>query len=69
MIILFTNAFDGNANDLIGINVEKIISVYEIIDPTDKKKKRKLTNLYCGGDLNFTVKESIDEVMLKLDQK
>ena len=41
-IILFTNAFAGNPSDKIAINSDKIISVFEILDPDDKKKKNSV---------------------------
>jgi len=67
MIVLLNNAFEGNASDKIAINSDKVISVFEILDPLDKKKKKLFTAIYGGPDLSWTVKESIEEVIKKLN--
>jgi hypothetical protein len=70
-IVIFTNAFEGNASKNIAINSDKVISVFEILDPLDKKKKKMFTNIYVGkneGDvLSWTVSESFEEVVKKLN--
>jgi hypothetical protein len=66
-IVLFTNAFAGNPSDKIAINSDKIISVFEILDPDDKKKKKFNTAIYAGQDLTWTVKEPIEEVIKKIN--
>jgi hypothetical protein len=66
-IVLFENAFEGNATNNIAINSEKVISVYETLDPLDKKKKKLFTAIYAGPDLTWTVKEPLNEVIKKLN--
>lgn len=69
MIIKFKNTYDQNASDVIAINTKNVISVYEIFDPSDKKKKRKFTCIYCNPDLTFTVDEPIDDVIVKINSE
>lgn len=67
-IVLFTNAFEGLASNKLAINSEKVISVFEVLDPLDKKKKRLFTAIYAGTDLTWTVKDPIHEVLNKLNK-
>jgi hypothetical protein len=66
-LMLFENAFKGMDSNKLAINSEKVISVYEVLDPLDKKKKRLFTAIYAGPDLTWTVVESIEEVIKKLN--
>jgi hypothetical protein len=66
-LVLFENAFKGMDSNKLAINSEKIISIYEVLDPLDKKKKRLFTAIYAGPDLTWTVVEPIDEVIKKLN--
>jgi hypothetical protein len=66
-IVLFTNTFAGNPSEKIAINSDKVISVFEVIDPSDKKKKKTFTSIYAGQDLTWIVKEPIEEVIKKLN--
>ena len=67
-IVLFENAFEGLASNKLAINAEKVISVFQVLDPLDKKKKRLFTAIYAGNDLTWTVKEPIHEVLNKLNK-
>ena len=67
MIVLFDNAFEGMASNKLAINSEKVISVFEVLDPLDKKKKKMFTAIYAGQDLTWTVKDPIEEVIKKLN--
>jgi hypothetical protein len=66
-IVLFENAFEGMASSKLAINAEKVISVFQVLDPLDKKKKRLFTAIYAGVDLTWTVKDPIEEVIKKLN--
>lgn len=66
-IVLFENAFEGLASNKLAINAEKVISVFEVLDPLDKKKKRLFTAIYAGPELSWTVKDPIEEVIKKLN--
>ena len=66
-IVLFTLANTTTASDKIAINSDKIISIFESLDSDDKKKKKLHTAIYAGQDLTWIVKESIDEVIKKLN--
>ena len=66
-IVLFENAFEGMASSKLAINTDKIISVFQVLDPLDKKKKRLFTAIYAGPDLTWTVKDPIEEVIKKLN--
>jgi hypothetical protein len=66
-IVLFENAFEGMASSKLAINADKIISVFQVLDPLDKKKKRLFTAIYAGADLTWTVKDPIEEVIKKLN--
>jgi len=67
-IVLFENAFEGLPSNKIAINAEKVISVFQVLDPLDKKKKRLYTAIYAGVDLTWTVKDPIHEVLNKLNK-
>lgn len=66
-IVLFENAFEGLPSSKLAINSEKVISVFQVLDPLDKKKKRLFTAIYAGTDLTWTVKDPIEEVIKKLN--
>lgn len=66
-IVLFENVFEGLPSSKLAINSEKVISVFEVLDPLDKKKKRLFTAIYAGPELTWTVKDSIEEVIKKLN--
>jgi hypothetical protein len=66
-IVLFTLANTTTASDKIAINSDKIISIFESLDPDDKKKKKLHTAIYAGQDLTWIVKEPIEEVIKKLN--
>lgn len=67
-IVLFENAFEGLPSSKLAINSEKVISVFQVLDPLDKKKKRLFTAIYAGPDLTWTVKDPIHEVLNKLNK-
>ena len=67
-IVLFENAFEGMASNKLAINADKVISVFQVLDPLDKKKKRLFTAIYAGPDLTWTVKDPIHEVLNKLNK-
>lgn len=68
-IVLFENAFEGNATNNVAINSEKVISVFQVLDPLDKDKKKLFTAIYAGPDLTWTVKEPMDEVLNRLNRE
>ena len=69
----FENAYDGNATNVIGVNSDHVLSVYEqdILDPKDKKGKKKIrvTNLFTLNGTNFSVKNTMIEVVAILNEK
>jgi hypothetical protein len=71
MILIFQNAFEGNATDSIAINSKQVISVYEqdVLDPTDKKGKKtfRVTTIYTLGDTAFSVKDDFLDVIARLN--
>tara|TARA_R100000541_G_scaffold2852_5_gene9379 strand:- start:983 stop:1213 length:231 start_codon:yes stop_codon:yes gene_type:complete len=66
-MVLFTNTLKTAYNKDIWINPESIISVFSLIDPDDKKKKREVTAIFAGGDLTWTVKEEMSVVISKIN--
>jgi len=68
-IVLFENAFEGNATNNVAVNSDKVISVFQIVDPLDADKKRLFTAIYAGPDLTWTVKEPMDVVLNKLNNE
>jgi hypothetical protein len=64
---LFTNTLKTAHNKDIWINADKVISVFSMIDPEDKKKKKVITAIFAGGDLTWTVKEEMSVVISKLN--
>ena len=66
-MVLFTNTLKTPLNKDIWINSDKIISVFSLIDPDDKKKKRVVTGIFAGADLTWTVKEELSVVISKLN--
>jgi hypothetical protein len=69
----FENVYDGNATNVIGINSDHVLSVYEqdVPDPKDKKGKKtiRVTNLYTLNGTNFSVNNKMIEVVAILNEK
>jgi hypothetical protein len=68
-IVLFKNAFEGNVTNNVAIASDKVISVFQVLDPLDASKKRLFTAIYAGPDLTWTVKEPMDEVLNRLNKE
>tara|TARA_B100000780_G_C21125711_1_gene456722 strand:- start:4671 stop:4901 length:231 start_codon:yes stop_codon:yes gene_type:complete len=66
-LVLFTNTLKEAHNKDVWINPDKIISVFSMIDPQDKKKKKLVTAIFAGGDLTWTVKEELSVVVSKIN--
>ena len=70
-ILIFENAFDGNATNDIAINSKHVLSVYEqdVPDPKDKKGKKtfRVTNIYTTANVNFSVKDEFNDVIARLN--
>ena len=78
-IVIFKNTFGGNASDAIGINPAHVISVFEqdvdsvqVPDSKSKKKDAKkplrVTTIYTVQGLSFSVFNSFDEVIARLNE-
>lgn len=69
----FENVYNGNATNVIGINSNHVLSVYEqdVLDPSDKKGKKKMrvTNIYTINGTNFSVKNKMIEVIAILNER
>ena len=68
-IVLFENAFEGNVTNNVAIASDKVISVFQVLDPLDAKKKKLFTAIYAGPDLTWTVKEPMDVVLNRLNNE
>lgn len=68
-IKFFTNLFDGNASDVLAINTNKVISVFETDKPVTKEHAFRVVNIFCEGGATFQVKGKIEEVVAKLNEK
>jgi hypothetical protein len=75
-IVVFENAFDGNATKQIAVNSDQVISVYEsdvdipeIVSNKKKNspKKMRVTNIYTQAQVGFAVKNSFAEVIARLN--
>lgn len=57
---VFTNAFEGNASKKLAVDVDRVISVYESINPD--KPEEKVTMLFAG-EQTWQVTESFNMVI------
>lgn len=64
--VMFENTVDSSPTNNIIINTDKIVSVYEILDPNDEDNL--LTVIYAG-DITWIVKNSIKDVLSKLNKR
>jgi len=69
MILIFQNAFEGNATDSIAINSKQVVSVYEqdVPTPEDDKTFMRVTTLYTLGNTSFSVKDDFLDVIARLN--
>jgi hypothetical protein len=66
-MVLFTNTLKTAYNKDVWINPDKIISVFSMIDPEDKKKKKIVTGIFAGNNLTWTVTEEMSVVISKIN--
>ena len=62
MIVKFTNSYKGNPTDVIAINPEQVVSVFETLS----KDNETLTAIYTVNNQTFTVEEPFDQVYAML---
>jgi len=68
-IKFFTNLFDGNASDVLAINTDKVISVFETEKPITKNHVIRIVNIFCDSETTFQVKGKIEDIVAQLNQK
>ena len=69
MILIFENAFEGNATKYIAINSKQVVSVFEqdIATPEDDKTFMRVTTIYTLGNTSFSIKDDFLDVINKLN--
>ena len=65
MILLLTNVYKGNLTDKIAVNTDIVVSIFESI--TDDNVV--VSNLYTLNDKTFSVEESMDDIIAKINGK
>jgi hypothetical protein len=65
MFVELTNNADTRQNDRVYVNINFIIAIYE-----DREGENSVTRIYggTGNPVTWTVQESIDEVIKKIEE-
>lgn len=68
----FTNAVEGHVDEPIAINPDHIVNVYErstTVATSEGNKEKKVTILFAGAIGSWEVKESLEDVVARLNEK
>jgi hypothetical protein len=68
----FTNAVEGHVDETLAINPNHIVNVYEretIVATKEGNKEKKVTILFAGAAGSWEVKESMIDVVARLNEK
>ena len=68
----FTNAVEGHVDEPIAINPDHIVNVYErktTVATSEGNKEKKVTILFAGSIGSWEVKESLEDVVARLNEK
>lgn len=72
-LVFFKNIYTGNATDVIAINPDYVISVYEQdlddVDSSKKKKKTRATMIYTVQGLCYAVADKFINVVERLQDE
>ena len=66
-MVKLTNASQAFDGDDIYINAEIVASVFEIIDPDENAKLQRYTVVYGVNNVDWRVKESLEDVVYLLN--
>ncbi len=69
---MFTNAVEGHVDESIAINPDHIINVFErvtTVATAEGNKEKKVTILFAGAAGSWEVKESMVDVVARLNEK
>lgn len=68
----FTNAVENHVDESIAINPSHIVNVYErktTVATSEGNKEKKVTILFAGAVGSWEVKESMEEVVARLNER